>query len=253
MSNVLIKSNPGFQKEVPEGTRVLYVAEMFSDTIQGEGINIGCPATFLRVMNCTLNCSWCDSESVWKFGNPYTVEEILEMWEKADLVRKFKEGQHLVLTGGSPMKQQIELTLLIQAFIEKHGFKPYIEIENESVLPAFSDFAKLIDCWNNSPKLETSGNTKRAQYKPKVLKSLSEYENSWFKFVITEEEDWEEIKRDFLDPGLIRKDQIILMPEGATRAGLSLTRGMVVELCVREGVRFSDREHIVIWDKKTGV
>lgn len=253
MSNTLIKANPGFQKEMPEGQDIIFVSEMFSDTIQGEGINIGVPATFLRVMGCTLSCGFCDSESVWKFGNPYSIREIIALWEDADLPKKFFEGQHLVLTGGSPLKQQFELVRLIEVFIFKYGFKPYIEIENESVLPAHSSLIQYVDCWNNSPKLESSGNTKRAQYKPEILKALSNLKNSWFKFVVTDDQDWDEIQRDFLDTDLIRRDQVILMPEGATREALMNTRELTVSLAIKYGVRFSEREHIVVWDKKTGV
>jgi 7-carboxy-7-deazaguanine synthase len=226
---------------------------MFSDTLQGEGVNTGHTATFLRVMDCTLNCTWCDSSSVWRFGNPYTITEVLDIWEEAGLVEKFRNGQHLILTGGSPVKQQFELIPLIEHFIAKYGFKPYVEIENESVLPPHPDLIAIVDCWNNSPKLESSGNTKRAQYKPNILKKLSEFDNSWFKFVITDDLDWDEIKRDFLDAGLIRRDQVILMPEGATREDLMNTRELTVDLAIREGVKYSDRLHVIIWNKKTGV
>ena len=65
--------------------------------------------------------------------------------------------------------------------------------------------------------------------------------------------DWQEIKRDFLDTGLIQKNQIILMPLGATREELLQNRQRVVDIAVRENVRYSTREHVILWDKKTGV
>ena len=251
MSKTLIEGNPGFTRGLGKGTN-LFIAEMFGDTIQGENF-IGWPATFLRLQNCTLDCSWCDSVSVWRSGNPYTISEVCDIFEKEGFIEKFRDGQRLVLTGGSPLKQQLELIDLIELFIERFGFKPYIEIENESVLPIHNKMIECVDCWNNSPKLESSGNTKRAQYKPEVLKALSNLENSWFKFVVTDDQDWDEIQRDFLDTNLIRKDQVILMPEGATREELMNTRELTVNLAIKYGVRFSEREHVVIWNKKTGV
>ena len=43
-----------------DGSRIIKVAECFFDTVQGEGIAVGQPATFLRLKNCILNCVWCD-------------------------------------------------------------------------------------------------------------------------------------------------------------------------------------------------
>ena len=252
MSKILIAGNPDFVKGLGEGAN-LFVAEMFGDTIQGEGVNTGVVATFLRLQNCTLNCSWCDSESVWCYGNPYSVDEICDIFESHGFVEKFRQGQHLVLTGGSPLKQQLELIVLIERFIDRFGLKPYIEIENEAVLCVLPKMIGYVDCWNNSPKLASSNNTQRARYKPEVLRALSGFPNAWFKFVVTDDADWQEIKEDFLDIELIRKDQIILMPEGATQEELNQTRELTVDIAIREGVRFSDREHVIIWNKKTGV
>jgi 7-carboxy-7-deazaguanine synthase len=112
---------------------------------------------------------------------------------------------------------------------------------------------ELVDCWNNSPKLANSLNPQTFRFQPKILTKLSSLENSWFKFVISGEEDWKEIESMFLTTGLIRRDQIVLMPMGATRVELESNRAMVVEMAVQQNVRFSTREHIVIWDKKTGV
>lgn len=252
MSKILITGNPGFQKSLGQGEN-LFVAEMFGDTIQGEGVNTGVPATFLRLQGCTLNCSWCDSESVWRFGNPYSVDEICDIFEVNGFVEKFKNGQHLVLTGGSPLKQQLELIALIERFIDRFGFKPYIEIENEAVLRVHPKMIGYVDCWNNSPKLASSGNSSRARHKSDILRTLSGFPNSWFKFVVTDNKDWNEINTHYLMPDLIRRDQIILMPEGATQEELAFTRELTVQIAIREGVRFSDREHVIIWNKKTGV
>lgn len=253
MSKSLIEGNPTFRKDIPQGDDYLDVAEFFCDTIQGEGINLGQPAAFLRVQHCTQSCVWCDTKEVWRYGNPYTFEELFAIMEEGDLVKKLKQGQHLVLTGGSPVRQQAGLTAFLQLFIEKYGFKPYVEIENESTVMPTPEFIALIDCWNNSPKLDNSYNPKLFRYQPKILQTLASLNNSWFKFVVDEEASWEEIKQDFLDTGLIKKDQIILMPLGATREELEETRQKTVDIAIREGVRYCTREHVILWNKKTGV
>jgi organic radical activating enzyme len=93
----------------------------------------------------------------------------------------------------------------------------------------------------------------KARYKPDVIQFLAQRSNSWFKFVVSQESDWDEINEYYLKPRLIKKEQIILMPEGQNQQELKQTRELTADIAIREGVRFSDRLHITIWDKKTGV
>ena len=231
----------------------LNIAEFFCDTIQGEGHNLGYPASFLRMKSCTLGCIWCDTKEVWRTGHAYTFPQLFKLIDEAGLVHKWQNGQHLVLTGGSPLKQQENLLLFILALEERYGGVPYIEIENESVLLPIPKLVPYIQCWNNSPKLESSKNKFELRYKPSVIQYLSTLKNSWFKFVVSHDEDWEEIEAGFLIPGLIDKSQIILMPQGATKEELERNRPFVIEMAIENGVRYATREHIVVWDKKTGI
>lgn len=248
----IIGSRPTFTREVYEGD-YLSIAEFFYDTIQGEGVNLGAPASFLRLQGCTQNCIWCDTREVWRYGNRYLFEEIFELIDKTDLVAKLRKGQHLILTGGSPLNQQRELVAFIQEFIKVYGFKPYIEIENECVIMPSPAMISLVDCWNNSPKLSNSLNPRELRYRPAVLRRLAGLENSWFKFVVTSSGDIEELQKDFEAPGIFDPRQIILMPEGATRGELESNREYVAFLAVMYGYRYTTREHVVLWDKKTGV
>ena len=258
MIKQIITAFPDFRKTVPVDEPFLNISEFFCDTIQGEGINIGHPAAFLRLQNCSLNCWYCDTEEVWRKGNPYTFTELFDLMDQADLPRKLQEGQHLVLTGGSPLLQQEGLCNFINTFLTLYDFKPYIEIENECAVfpkrdPMESDIIDLVDCWNNSPKLSGSGNPTSLRYQPKILKQMSSLCNSWFKIVVGPETRWQEIEEKYLTPKLIERSQIILMPQGATRAELEDNREMVLVMAIEHGVRYCTREHIVLWDKKTGV
>lgn len=248
----IIASNPNFNKKVEEGIQFLQVSEFFCDTIQGENF-IGYPSAFLRLQGCTLNCAWCDTKEVWRFGNPYTINEILDLMEENNLISKFKDGQHLVFTGGSPLRQQAVLLQLIYKFQLRYDFIPFIEIENECTIIPMPQIISFIKCWNNSPKLESSGNLVDSRYKPNVIKILASLPNSWFKFVISSKDDWEEIDLKFLNQNLLRKDQIVLMPCGASRDELINNQQMVVEMAIENSVRYCSREHIMLWDKKTGV
>ena len=253
MSLQIITSNPDSKRDFDLKQDHLKISEFFSKTIQGEGVSVGIPAAFLRLKDCTLNCVWCDTTEVWRFGNPYTYEEIFSLMESSELVEDLRKGHHLVITGGSPLKQQKSLIKFINLFIENYGFKPYIEVENETVLRIEPEFAELVNQWNNSPKLANSNMKEKIRYKPDVVSHTSKMNNSWFKFVISTPSDWEELKRDFIEPNLINRNQIILMPEGDNQPRLKETREFVAELAVNENLRFSDRLHVTIWDKKVGV
>lgn len=235
------------------GSEYLNISEFYYDTVQGEGIYTGHPAAFLRLQGCSLSCSYCDSKEIWKIGNPYTFNELFELINSTMLISKLKEGQHLVLTGGSPLLQQDTLIVFLNHFQSNYGFYPFVEVENECVIMPDPAFIPLVDCWNNSPKLQSSGIKLTKRRKPEILIELSSLSNSWFKFVISSKSDWNEIDACFLVPQLIKKEQIILMPEGATREELEKSRMITVEMAVEHGVRYSDRLHIQLWNKKTGV
>ena len=249
----LIASNPLYNKKVPAGEQFLDIAEFFCDSIQGENF-IGWPSSFLRLQHCTLYCIWCDTKSVWREGNPYSFGDLFQLMENPEynLINKFKDGQHLILTGGSPLRQQNSLLAFFDKFKQRYGFIPYLEIENECTLMPDPRMVDLIQLWNNSPKLSHSENKKSLRYKPEVIRLLSGLPNSWFKFVISDEADWSEIQTDFLDKGLIRKDQLVLMPLAGDRNELHKNRGMVLEMAIKNNIRYCSREHVELWDIVTG-
>lgn len=239
-----------FQKN---GENFLNISEFYYDTIQGEGIYAGVPAAFLRLKGCQMNCVYCDTTEVWRYGTPFSFNELFELINSTMLIPKLKKGQHLVITGGSPLLQMDRLRNFMVDFVLRYKFKPFIEIENEcSIMP---ELAKTfyIDCWNNSPKLDSSGVSFGQRFQPDIIHWLAQQSNSWFKFVISKESDWNEIDECYLVPQLIRKDQIILMPEGATEIEIAKTRLITMEMAVANNVRYTTREHIVVWGKKTGV
>lgn len=235
-----------------KSNQVLEVAEFFCDTIQGEGQTAGVPATFLRLKGCTLNCRWCDSEEVWRQGDEYGFHQLFALMEEYDVIEKLRLGQHFILTGGSPLRQQHNVIMFFLAFYDMYKFVPIIEVENECVIRPYPEMIELVSYWNNSPKLSNSGNTAKT-YIPTVIQDTAKLSNSTFKFVVDCEEDWQEILTKYLQPKLITKQQIILMPQGDTREALEITRPIAAKMAMKYNVRFSDRLHITLWDKKTGV
>lgn len=252
MVRTVIEAFPKTKRVADEDTTpILNIAECFTDTIQGEN-KVGVPCTFLRMQGCTLNCVWCDTQEVWRQGNPYSVKELLKIFDETGVIDNLKKGQHLVLTGGSPIKQQDALVTFIKAMEHKYKFKPIIEVENECTLMPSDKMFDIVDLWNCSPKLTSSGMPLKARYHPEIISKLAT-KNANFKFVITSEADWEEIDEMFIESGLISKEQVVLMPEGMTREALQQHYDIVVEMACKYNVRMTDRLHVTIWNKKTGV
>lgn len=256
MSKLLIESGVTVpQLEVADKNRSLEIAEFFSNTIQGEGRYTGYPAAFLRLKNCTLSCTWCDTMSVWRKGHRFSFDELFKLMEESGTIDFLKNGAHLVITGGSPLLQQEQIVLFHDEFCKKYGFKPFVEIENECVLMPSPDMLSIVEQWNCSPKLSNSLQEKEEIYHPEVIKALNKgaYYRTDYKFVVSSDEDWDEIDEWYIKTGLISKEDIILMPEGETQAELKRTRERMADLAIKEGMRFCDRLHITIWDKRTGV
>lgn len=226
----------------------LFISEKFY-SIQGEGKTTGFPAIFLRLSGCNILCqseSWvCDTIEVWRKGFPTLFPDVFDEFE----VELMKNGVHLVVTGGEPLLHQKNLAEFINWFKAEHGFKPYIEVETNGTIKPVKDLVFDVNQWNVSPKLTTSGVDYAERLKPEVLQFFNKL-NSIFKFVVSSEEDVNEI---FMNYGDLKRNKIMLMPAGDTQELLDKTRLIVIELCKKYILRFTDRTHIVAWNKKTGV
>ncbi|MCB0374674.1 MAG: hypothetical protein KDD04_02020, partial [Sinomicrobium sp.] len=107
--------------------------------------------------------------------------------------------------------------------------------------------------FNVSPKLANSGMPIEKRINETALKSLAAHRGTTFKFVISSPANWQEILTDFIEPGLIRREQVVLMPAGENQEQLAITRPVVADICKLHTIRFTDRLHVSVWDKKVGV
>jgi len=85
------------------------VNEQF-DSIQGEGLLTGIPATFIRLQGCPVGCSWCDSGPLanWLEGKRRTNGMTANTWGPGGEVKTLTEimdaihERHVIITGGEP-------------------------------------------------------------------------------------------------------------------------------------------------------
>jgi 7-carboxy-7-deazaguanine synthase len=241
----------------------LIVSEIFY-SIQGEGNYTGVPSIFLRLAGCNLFCggtdgqgAWvCDTIEVWKKGKSMTYEEISVKIIKLLSICESTGNINLVITGGEPLLQQDSLINFLN-FSVTYLFNR-IEIEtNGTILPKQS-LTALVNQYNVSLKIGSSiAGSIEERINPEAITYFSQLPKHLmlditFKFVVFNDVDVEEIK-EIGELYKIHNSRITLMPAGDSIESLYLTRHIVAHHCKINGWRMSDRMHITIWNKKTGV
>ncbi len=211
-------------------------AEIFF-SLQGEGPRVGTPSVFLRLAGCNLACRWCDTKHSWGAGISLSVEDVAERLLAHPC-------RNLVITGGEPLMQQEELARLLALLPAEH----YVEIESNGSIAPTAALAQRVNQWNISPKLSHAGNEAAQALRPEILAAFAAMPQSWFKFVVQQEEDWETIAALGLP-----QQRIILMPCATTREELNAARPAVADMCLRHGVRLGERLHLMLWDDRKGV
>lgn len=241
------------------------ISELFY-SLQGEGKRIGYPSFFIRTNLCNLRCKFtggnlCDTPyTSWDFKNPENIGDM----EYDGIISEYKKytPDDIVITGGEPTIQGKELSLLCKK-IKEHFSEVFITLETNGTF--IGDYSEYIDLISISPKLKTSipFNTEFEKTHDKnrinynTLKTYQELYNKGrfdiqWKFVITSDDDIEEIKELQNEIGIYNKD-IFLMPEGVTESELLLRRKPVAELCKKYHFNYTDRLHILLWGSKRGV
>lgn len=228
---------------------MLNISEQFY-SIQGEGKTAGTPAVFLRLQGCNLLCTWpCDTIDVWRQGEAWAFEKILQFWERNGWIDALRDGSHLVVTGGEPLLQQDELAKFL-TLLPKNIF---IEMETNATITPTEALDVSVTLYNVSPKTANSGIPRERRYISAAITYFARNSKGIFKFVVDSHQDIEDILRDFISPLGIDRRRIFLMPQCIDRNGFIQKSGLIADLCKEYQLNFSPRLQLVIWDKTTGV
>ncbi|MBB4860978.1 organic radical activating enzyme [Novosphingobium chloroacetimidivorans] len=230
--------------------------EIFA-SLQGEGASLGRPSTFVRLSRCNLACHWCDTAYTWRFegdnrphkdalafdrhANQLTLSEN----EVATRIRALSPDR-LVITGGEPLLQGAALARLVALLPGMH-----VEIETNGTVAPHPALDHQVHQYNVSPKLSHSGNPADLALIPERLAAWAADPRAFFKFVVAGESDVSEVlalQQTYAIPG----DRLFLMAEGRSPAELHARNRWLGDICLRHGLRFTDRLHIHLYGDTRG-
>jgi len=204
-------------------------------SIQGEGLNIGTPAVFVRFGNCNLKCKWCDTKYSWH--KDFCDNKEIDIKKVFREIRSFKKCKHLVITGGEPMLQQEAIKAIRREF-PSH----FIEVETNGSQPVHC--LNEVDLFTVSYKLKNSGNLTYP------LKTINE--RCVYKFTVTQKADFKEIEqviKKYKLPG----EKVFLMPEGVTRRKIVEKEPFIVKYCLLKGYKYTTRLQILLWGNRRAI
>lgn len=228
-------------------TNEVYLAE------QGEGPALGERCIFLRLANCNLRCSFCDTKYAldWTLYDRSVEEHSTPIGELRDQLRhlSLRTGIRLVIvTGGEPCLQSLALYDLMTDMPEMT-----FDLETAgTIYPGDPMMARLRHVVV-SPKLLSSGNEGRRPIRIPVLSEFAKWPKTAFKFVIGDGYDVEEAV-DLLT--VLRrqpKDNVWFMPMGTTAEQMAVMNPRVRQWADQYGARFSPRRHIELYGARRGV
>ena len=174
------------------------VNEIFT-TVQGEGVLVGTPSTFIRLQGCTVGCIWCDTKYTWAAGGEK---------KHVDVILERVDRKHVVITGGEPTLYDLD-GLIVPLHLAKH----YVQLETSGQQGLKGMVAPDWITWSPKENLKYD-----AEYNIKV------YANE-VKWVVDENLEWDLVWKQFewyvnRAPSSLEAEMgkivpfFVLMPEG---------------------------------------
>lgn len=210
----------------------------------------------------------CDSYASWdpayRHLSPY--------YDTDDLVSRIMDilphnrwvDEHLVITGGEPLLGWQRAYPELLSYPQMMALKE-ITFETNGTQPLSEELKKFMQKqWHKqkgietitfsiSAKLSSSGEKREDAICPEVVREYEMYGHAYLKFVISTNEDMEEV----LDVvNLYRKasflGNVYVMPVGGVEKVYSMNNRKVAELAMKHGLRYSDRLQVPLFKNEWG-
>jgi 7-carboxy-7-deazaguanine synthase len=208
----------------------------------------------------------CDSTSQWLWrGEDKEFQYLIDRWKEEGIYDDIKNGTiHIIWTGGEPtIKGHQQAIANFHKYWSEQGgadivfgepvFNSFSEIETNGTVYIDDLLWVLLDQINCSPKLSNSGMSKSQRFNEAALRRIMEHHNYQFKFVISNEEDVQEIFSDFIVPLNIPLSNVVCMPGLDDVANFEERTQFVLEMAKKYKFRGLTRLHIAAWNKTLNV
>jgi 7-carboxy-7-deazaguanine synthase len=247
------------------GTDVIILAAMpdglpeIFKSVQGEGPRVGMLSVFVRLSECNLFCTWCDTAYTWRWDERHQHDDD-RVFRKADWQVAMTVGEltaaitaqgimRVIFTGGEPLLQHRRLFPVLQ---ELRTLSASFEFEfetNGTIVPprAFLDLCSLLVV---SPKLSNSGMAPAVRLRP-ALVSLLEAPQTLLKFVVDSNDDFDEIRALQTELG-IASNRIWIMPQARGAEEVIRKGALLIDEVIQSGYNFSSRLHLTLFGEKQG-
>jgi len=203
----------------------------------------------------------CDSTSQWLWrGEDKEFDYLINRWKEEGVYDYIKDGSvHIIWTGGEPTIKGHQESIVnftnywLSRYLDKNDVTPFYEIETNGTIVIEEPLFKMLDQINCSPKLSNSGMTEKQRIVPAAIERIKQHKNYQFKFVISTEEDVQELFRDFVVPFNIPLKNVVCMPGLDDAANFEERTQFCLEMAKKYRFRGLTRLHIAAWNKTLNV
>ena len=203
----------------------------------------------------------CDSTSQWLWrGEDKEFDYLINRWKEEEVYEDIKRGDvRIIWTGGEPTIKGHQEAIVnftnywLSRYLDKNDVKPYYEIETNGTVVIDKPLFTMLDQINCSPKLANSGMTEKQRIVPAAIQKIMEHGNYQFKFVISTEEDVQELFRDFVVPFSIPLKNVVCMPGLDDVSDFEERTQFCLEMAKKYRFRGLTRLHIAAWNKTLNV
>jgi 7-carboxy-7-deazaguanine synthase len=209
---------------------MLRINEIFF-SIQGESSRMGLPCVFVRLTECDLRCTYCDTEYAFYEGADRTLESII------DEVKSY-HCNLVEITGGEPLLQAPVYELMTR--LCDLGYEVMLETSGHILVDKVDPrVKKIIDM-----KSPTSGMLKKNDYRNLEIASP----NDEIKFVLGSRLDYDWAKKVIEEYRLTEKLTVLMSVVFGDLAPQELAEWILAD---RLKVRFQLQMHKFIWSPET--
>lgn len=254
------------------GHRAVPVSEVFY-SFQGEGVNCGRRALFVRLMGCNLTCGYtttpraadtpvagsmlCDTEYTWNAARhnltagtrhltPQQVWDELAALDPSATDPTLAPVDLIVVSGGEPLLHTEALTHLATRATETGR---QLEIETNATITPGAELISTGAAFNAGLKLANTAVPRKKRIKPAAIRAIQASGKARWKFVVRDEDDLAEVvdlQREF---GLT---EVWLSPEGTSTDGVVRSMRTVADEALKKGFHVTTRMHVLAWGNRRG-